>query len=32
MRRALPPGAMPGMPGHPDDEGHQPGSQGGMYL
>ena len=31
MRRALPPG-MPGMPGHPDDEGHQPGSQGGMYL
>ncbi len=32
MRRALPPGAMPGMPGQPDDEGHQPGSQGGMYL
>ena len=29
MRRALPPGAMPGQP---DDEGHQPGSQGGMYL
>ena len=33
MRRALPPGAIPGMqPGHPDEEGHQPGSQGGMYL
>jgi len=35
MRRALPPGAMPGMPGqHPqqDDDGDQPGSQGGMYL
>ena len=34
MRRALPPGAMPGMgSGHDvDDEGHEPGSQGGMYL
>jgi hypothetical protein len=33
MRKALPPGAMGGLqPGHPDDEGHQPGSQGGMYL
>ena len=35
MRRALPPGAMPGM--HPastqqDDDGPEPGSQGGMYL
>jgi Bacterial proteasome activator len=34
MRRALPPGAMPGMHGHPqqDDDGPEPGSQGGMYL
>jgi len=33
MRKALPPGAMGGLqPSHPDDEGHQPGSQGGMYL
>ena len=34
MRRALPPGAMPGMgAGHDeDDEGQEPGSQGGMYL
>ena len=33
MRKALPPGAMPGLhPGQPEDEGHQPGSQGGMYL
>jgi Protein of unknown function (DUF2587) len=39
MRRALPPGAMPpgmhpgqdGQPQH-DDEGLEPGSQGGMYL
>jgi hypothetical protein len=35
MRRALPPGAMPGM--HPgqhgqDDDGPEPGQQGGMYL
>jgi hypothetical protein len=35
MRRALPPGAMPGM--HPgqhgqDDDGAEPGAQGGMYL
>ena len=34
MRRALPPGAKPGMHGHPqqEDEGPEPGSQGGMYL
>jgi hypothetical protein len=38
MRRALPPGAMPGMHGapgqhgQPDDEGNEPGAQGGMYL
>ena len=37
MRRALPPGAVPGMhPGQPgpgpDDDGHEPGNQGGMYL
>jgi hypothetical protein len=38
MRRALPPGALPGMhPGHHgqpqhDDEAPEPGSQGGMYL
>ncbi|MET0839546.1 MAG: bacterial proteasome activator family protein [Marmoricola sp.] len=36
MRRALPPGAMPGMhpgqqPQH-DDDAPEPGSQGGMYL
>jgi hypothetical protein len=32
MRRALPPGAIPGMhPGQQDEE-HEPGSQGGMYL
>jgi hypothetical protein len=31
-RRALPPGAVPGMAGHEDDEAHQPGQQGGMYL
>ena len=35
MRRALPPGSMPGM--HPgqhgqDDDGAEPGAQGGMYL
>jgi hypothetical protein len=31
MRRALPPGTMPGM--HPgEDEGPEPGAQGGMYL
>jgi hypothetical protein len=39
MRRALPPGAqMPGMhgghgqPGQRDDDGSEPGAQGGMYL
>jgi hypothetical protein len=34
MRRALPPGSMPGpMPGHPqDDDGPEHGGQGGMYL
>ncbi len=33
MRRALPPGAMPGMPGQQDQEGGpEPGTQGGMYL
>ena len=33
MRRALPPGAMPGMhPGGPGDDEHEPGAQGGMYL
>ena len=32
MRKALPPGAMPGGLGQPGDEGHEPGSQGGMYL
>jgi hypothetical protein len=38
MRRALPPGAIPGMhgeqgqPGGPEDDGHEPRSQGGMYL
>jgi hypothetical protein len=38
MRRALPPGSMPGMHGEqgpgadPDDQGHERGSQGGMYL
>ena len=36
MRRALPPGAMPamheGMGGEQDEQPHEPGSQGGMYL
>src|SRR4051794_2723701 len=34
MRRALPPGAIPGLHGQPhaEDDGHEPGSQGGMYL
>jgi hypothetical protein len=34
MRRALPPGAMPGMHGQQrqDDDSNEPGSQGGMYL
>jgi hypothetical protein len=34
MRRALPPGAMPGMHGQPgqDDDSNEPGAQGGMYL
>jgi hypothetical protein len=35
MRRALPPGAVPGgMPSHPgqQDDEHEPGGQGGMYL
>jgi hypothetical protein len=34
MRRALPPGAMPGMHGAPgqDDDAHEQGAQGGMYL
>ncbi len=37
MRRALPPGAMPGMHGGPgqaqgEDDGNEPGAQGGMYL
>ena len=34
MRRALPPGAVPGMAGqHGDeDDGREPGGQGGMYL
>jgi len=33
MRRALPPGAMPGLHhGQGDDDGPEPGSQGGMYL
>ena len=31
MRRALPPGAVPGMPGQPEEEPGQSG-QGGMYL
>jgi hypothetical protein len=31
MRKALPPG-MHGHPGPQDAEGHEPGSQGGMYL
>ena len=30
MRRALPPGAVPGEPGEGDEQ--QPGAQGGMYL
>jgi hypothetical protein len=38
MRRALPPGSMPGLhgepgqPGGPPDDSHERGSQGGMYL
>ncbi len=32
MRKALPPGAMPNLHGGPDDEPHEAGSQGGMYL
>ena len=35
MRRALPPGSMPGMHGQPpddDDDRREPGAQGGMYL
>jgi hypothetical protein len=34
MRRALPPGALPGMHGghQQDDDAPEPGSQGGMYL
>src|ERR1700710_818466 len=33
MRRALPPGAKPGMHGEQqDDDAPEPGSQGGMYL
>jgi hypothetical protein len=33
MRRALPPGTMPGQPQGPGEEGPpQPGGQGGMYL
>ena len=35
MRRALPPGAMPGMSPdqqQPGDDSREPGSQGGMYL
>jgi hypothetical protein len=35
MRRALPPGAMPGIHGDqggPDGDAPEPGSQGGMYL
>jgi hypothetical protein len=36
MQRALPPGSMPRVPGQPqapeDEEAHQPGGQGGMYL
>ena len=38
MRRALPPGSMPGMPGEQgqpgaaQDDDHEPGSRGGMYL
>jgi proteasome activator-like protein len=31
MRRALPPGSVPGMPGQPDEQ-QQPTQQGGMYL
>ena len=31
MRRALPPG-MHGHPGQQDDDGQEPGAQGGMYL
>jgi hypothetical protein len=32
MRRALPPGAVPGMPSEQDDDERSPGQQGGMYL
>jgi hypothetical protein len=32
MRRALPPGSVPGMPDQSDAGGDQPGGQGGMYL
>src|SRR6476661_6661228 len=32
MRRALPPGAMPGMHDEQGGEVHEPGAQGGMYL
>jgi hypothetical protein len=32
MRRALPPGSIPGMPGQPDEQQQQPTQQGGMYL
>jgi hypothetical protein len=32
IRRALPPGAMPGMQQGHDDDSPEPGSQGGMYL
>ncbi len=32
MRKALPPGAMPGQHGHPQQPGPDPTSGGGMYL
>jgi hypothetical protein len=32
MRRALPPGSMPGMHDEQGGEEHEPGAQGGMYL
>ena len=32
MRRALPPGAMPGLHDDQGDYTHEPGAQGGMYL
>src|SRR6195952_83911 len=32
MRRALPPGGMPGMHPGEDEDAPEPGSQGGMYL